>query len=75
MHLKSNPGDNEAQLIAGVQSALVAYKAGKLCSCGELICVNGSSRAWHMCFTLITSETDSSHDCEIDQACDRVPAR
>jgi hypothetical protein len=71
MHLKSNPGDKEADVVACLQSALAAYMAGKRCSCGAPIWVIGSSQAGHMCFTCITGETDCSDDYEIDEACDK----
>ena len=73
LHLKCNPGDKEAEIIAQLQSALAAYKAGKRCSCGEPIWVIGSSQVGHMCFTCITGEADSSDDYEIDEACDKGP--
>jgi hypothetical protein len=72
LHLKSNPGDKEADTIALLESALSAYKAGKRCACGEPIWVIGSSQAGHICFACITGETDCSEDYEIDEACDKA---
>jgi len=73
-HLKSNPGDKKAEVVACLQSALAAYKAGERCSCGEPIRVIGSSQVGHMCFTCITGEADCSDDYEIAEACDKLRA-
>jgi hypothetical protein len=73
-HLKSNPRDKEAEVVAQLQSVLAAYKAGERCSCGEPIWAIGSSQVGHMCFTCITGEADPSDDYEIDEACDKLRA-
>jgi len=74
MHLKCNPGDKKAEILAGLESALAAYKAGTRCSCGAPIWVIGSSQVGPVCFTCTTGETDGSQDYEIDEACDKLRA-
>jgi hypothetical protein len=74
LHLKSNPGDKAAVIVAQLESALAAYEAGERCQCGEPIWVIGSSQVGHMCFTCITGEADCSDDYEIDEACDKLSA-
>jgi hypothetical protein len=71
LHLKSNPGEKQADVTARLKSALRAYQAGVRCSCGEPIWVIGSAEAGHMCFTCITGSTDPSDDYEIVEACDK----
>jgi hypothetical protein len=73
--VKANPRDKEAELVAQLQSALAAYKAGERCECGEPIRVIGSSQVGHVCFTCITGESVPDSDYEIDEACDKVGAR
>jgi len=73
-HLKHNPRDKEAEVVALLRPALAAYKAGERCSCGEPIWVAASSQVGHMCFTCITGESDPSDDYEIDEACDKLRA-
>jgi hypothetical protein len=73
-HLKSNPGDKKAEVVAQIESAVAAYNAGERCSCGEPIWVIGSSQVGHMCFTCITGEADPDHDYEIVEACDNTGA-
>lgn len=74
LHLKSNPGDKEAEIVAQLESALAAYKAGERCQCGEPIWVIGSSQVGLMCFTCITGDVDCPDDYEIDEACYKLRA-
>jgi len=75
MHLRSNPGENAADVTARLHSALEAYKAGRRCSCGAPIWVIGSAQTGFMCFTCITGESDTSEDYEIAEACNKASAR
>ena len=68
-HLAANPGDDRAELIANLTTALAAFKAGATCSCGEPIWVIGSAFAGLACFTCISGEADPSQDFEIAEAC------
>ena len=74
LHLRSNPGENAADVTARLRSALVDYKAGRRCHCGAPIWVIGSAAAGLMCFTCITCESDPSEDYEIAEACDKGDA-
>ncbi len=71
-HLRSNPGENAADLTEWLQFALEAYRAGRRCHCGAPIWVIGSAWAGLMCFTCITGEADPSEDYEIDEACHKT---
>jgi len=71
LFLRSNRGETASAVTARLRSALEAYKAGKLCSCGERIWVIGSAEAGDACFTCITGDTDPSEDYEIAEACDK----
>lgn len=68
LHLKSNPGDNVADVTAHLESALKRYRAGARCQCGEPIWVIGSAVAGNACFTCITGEADPSDDYELAEA-------
>ena len=72
LHVRSNPGENAADVIAALQFALKAYKAGRRCRCGGPIWVIGSAEAGLACFSCITGESDPSEDYEIAEACDKT---
>jgi hypothetical protein len=69
--LKSNRGETATEVTARLRAALEAYRAGKLCDCGEPIWVIGSAEVGHACFTCITGEAEPSSDYEIAEACDK----
>jgi hypothetical protein len=71
MHLKSNPRDNKAEVVAELKAALKAYHRGVRCQCGQAIGVIGSAAVGHAYFTCITGEADSSEDYEIAEACNK----
>jgi hypothetical protein len=75
LHLKSNRGDNPADVTSRLNFALEAYKAGRRCRCGAPIWVIGSAQTGLMCFTCITGESYPSEDYEIAEACDKARAR
>ena len=53
-----------------MKAALVAYKAGYRCRCGNPIWVAGSPiMKALLCFTCITGEAMPKDDYEIDEAC------
>ena len=68
-HLAANPGTDRTALTAELTTALVAFKSGVRCSCGQQIWVIGSAFAGHACFTCISGSTDPSEDFEIAEAC------
>ena len=72
LHVRSNPGENAADVTARLQFALKAYKAGRRCHCGGPIWVIGSAEAGLRCFTCITGESDFAEDYEIAEACDKT---
>ena len=69
LYMKDNPGENEADIVARLQSTLAEHKAGVRCACGAPIWVIGSAEAGHKCFTCLTGSTDASNDYEIAEAC------
>ncbi len=71
LHVRNNRGAVADKVMARLQSALDAYKAGRRCACGAPIWVIGSAEAGYACFTCITSEADPSEDYEIAEACDK----
>jgi hypothetical protein len=71
LHLRSNPGENAADVTERLLFALGAYKAGRRCYCGAPIWVIGSAQTGLMCFTCITGEAYPSEDYEIAEACDK----
>ena len=70
-HLRSNPGDREADVREHLREALNSYKAGERCSCGAPIWVIGSAQVGSMCFTCITGEAFPTDDYEIAEACNK----
>ena len=71
-HLKSNPTENEKDLRKRLNSALLDYKNGVKCSCGNDIWVIGSASVGNSCFTCITGESFPIDDYEIDSAIVKV---
>ena len=67
-HLKNNPAENEKDLRDRLNSALIDYKKGVKCSCGNDIWVIGSAAVGNSCFTCITGESHPTDDYEIDSA-------
>jgi len=67
-HLDSNPSENEKDLRKRLNSALMDYKNGVKCSCGNDIWVIGSASVGNSCFTCITGESQPDSDYEIDSA-------
>jgi hypothetical protein len=67
-HLKSNPNENETDLRKRLNTALLDYKKGVKCNCGNDIWVIGSAVVGNSCFTCITGESFPSDDYEIDSA-------
>jgi len=67
-HLKNNPGENEKELRKRLNSALVDYRKGIKCSCGNDIWVVGSASVGNSCFTCITGESFPTDDYEIESA-------
>lgn len=68
IHLKSNPNENEKDLRIRLKDALIAFKKGKKCHCGNDIWVIGSASVGYSCFTCITGESYPTDDYEIDSA-------
>jgi len=67
-HLKSNPGEHEKEVRKRLNSALVDYRKGIKCSCGNDIWVVGSASVGNSCFTCITGESFPTDDYEIESA-------
>lgn len=67
-HLENNPTENEKDLRERLNSAILDYKNGVKCSCGNDIWVIGSASAGNNCFTCITGENVPTDDYEIDIA-------
>jgi hypothetical protein len=67
-HLDSNRSENEKDLRKRLNSALIDYKNGVKCSCGNDIWVIGSASVGNSCFTCITGESQPDNDYEIDSA-------
>ncbi len=67
-HLKSNPTENKKDLRNRLNSALLAYKNGERCTCGNDLWVIGSATVGNSCFTCITGESNPTDDYEIDTA-------
>lgn len=68
IHLETNPSENETDLRDRLNSALISYKKGEKCSCGNEIWVVGSASIGNNCFTCITGESYPTDDYEIDLA-------
>jgi hypothetical protein len=68
MHLKSNPRENEKDLIKRLDEALEDFKNGVKCACGSAIWVLGSASMGNSCFRCIAGESESTDDYEIDEA-------
>ncbi|MEQ8765324.1 MAG: hypothetical protein RL885_15420 [Planctomycetota bacterium] len=69
LHVKSNPGEDPADLKSRLTQALADRQAGETCDCGEPIWVIGSAVARYACFTCITGEAVPDDDYEIAGAC------
>ena len=67
-HLKNNPTENKKDLQIRLNSALLTYKNGERCTCGNDIWVIGSATVGNSCFTCITGESNPTDDYEIDTA-------
>ena len=67
-YLKDNPNENEKELRERLNSALLDYKNGIKCSCGNNLWVIGSAMVGNTCFTCITGESNPTDDYEIDMA-------
>jgi hypothetical protein len=67
-HLENNPTENEKELRERLNSAILDYKNGVKCSCGNDIWVIGSASVGNNCFTCITGENVPTDDFEIDIA-------
>lgn len=70
-HLVNNPSEDEKDLKKRLNSALVDFKNGVKCSCGNDIWVIGSAFVGNSCFTCITGESYPDKDYEIDSAIDK----
>lgn len=68
MYLTNKPLENEDILRKKLQSALMDYKNGIKCRCGNDIWVIGSAFTGNACFTCITGESFPNDDFEIDTA-------
>jgi hypothetical protein len=66
-HMKSNAGENRAELLRRLRDCISASLGGTRCQCGEPIWVIGSAFVGYMCFTCITGEAFPSDDYEIDE--------
>jgi hypothetical protein len=64
--LKANPSERRGDVVARLDDAIAAHKAGKRCGCGEQIWIIGSAEAGYGCFTCITGEATPDTDYEID---------
>lgn len=67
-YLKNNLSENERDLRERLKAALVDYKKGIKCSCGNDIWVIGSASLGNSCFTCLTGETYPIDDYEKDSA-------
>lgn len=67
-HLKSNPADKENDVRKKLKAALLDYKNGIKCHCGNDIWVIGAAFVGNSCFTCITGESFPTDDYEIDKA-------
>jgi hypothetical protein len=67
LHVKANPDENAAELLARLRSFISDALAGARCYCGAPIWVVGSVSAGHACFTCITGEAFPREDYEIDE--------
>lgn len=65
LHLRANPGDKRAEVIARLEYAIDAYRKGIRCQCGARIWIIGSAEAGLACFTCITGEYEPDNDYEI----------
>ncbi len=68
LFVKSNPSDSRQEVVARLDDAIAARRAGKRCSCGAEIWVVGSAEAGHGCFTCITGEATPDNDYEIEDS-------
>ena len=67
LHVKANPDENAAELLARLRSCISDALAGARCHCGAPIWVVGSVSAGYACFTCIAGEAFPSEDYEIDE--------
>lgn len=74
LHAKNNPSVDKVELKKRLQKALVDYKNGVTCSCGDDIWVIGSASVGNSCFTCITGETLTSDHYEIESAINKQRA-
>ncbi len=65
LFLKANRSERRKDVVARLDLAIAAYKAGERCHCGEPIWIIGSAEAGHACFTCITGESTPDNDYEI----------
>lgn len=65
-HVQINPEVSRKEIRARLECAIAEHRAGKRCSCGEVIWVIGSAEAGLSCFTCITGEACPSGDYELD---------
>lgn len=64
--MRANPSESLQDVVARLDDAITAYKAGTRCSCGEPIWIVGSAVAGYGCFRCITGEANPDDDYEID---------
>ena len=72
LHLQVNPGENRAELVKRLRSAMAEHRAGVRCACGAPLWIVGSAQAGHACFTCITGKSTPDGDYEIVVATDRM---
>ena len=69
-HIKSNPGENAADLRSSLKDAVKRKQNGETCFCGQPIWAIGSAITGEsQCFTCTTGESDGSDDYEIESVC------
>ena len=69
-HVRSNPGENAADLHESFKEVVKAKRDGAICFCGRPICAVGSAiTGTDVCFTCTTGESDSSDGYEINEVC------
>ncbi len=65
LHLRANPGAKRAEVVAGLDYAIEAFRKDIRCRCGAQIWIIGSAEAGLACFTCITGEAMPDSDYEI----------